>query len=55
MSLCLKVTADGRGSTLSLAYAETHPDSVAALIVRGIYLSRRSELDFTYKEGANRA
>ncbi len=27
---------------------------MAALIVRGIYLSRRSELDFTYKEGASR-
>ena len=30
------------GSTLSLSYAETHPDHVKALIVRGIFTMRRS-------------
>ncbi|GMK58274.1 hypothetical protein CspeluHIS016_0503060 [Cutaneotrichosporon spelunceum] len=41
------------GSALSLAYAQTHPDTVAALVIRGIYLSRQSELDFTYRDGAS--
>lgn len=34
------------GSTLALAYAETHPDRVAGLILRGIFLMRRSEIDW---------
>jgi proline iminopeptidase len=32
------------GSTLALAYAETHPDRVKALVLRGIFLCRRSEI-----------
>ena len=34
------------GSTLALAYAQTHPDRVAALVLRGIFLSRPSEIDW---------
>lgn len=34
------------GSTLALAYAETHPDRCKALILRGIFLCRRSEIDW---------
>lgn len=41
------------GSTLSLAYAETHPDRVKALIVRGIFCCRRKELLWFYQEGAS--
>ncbi|TXT10588.1 hypothetical protein VHUM_02093 [Vanrija humicola] len=41
------------GSTLALAYAETHPDRTAGLILRGVYLSRKSELDFSYQDGAS--
>lgn len=41
------------GSTLALAYAETHPRRVAALVLRGIFLLRRSELEWFYQEGAN--
>lgn len=41
------------GSTLSLAYAERHPERVTGLIVRGIFLFRRSELDWFYQEGAS--
>ncbi|KAG8891385.1 hypothetical protein FRB99_003634 [Tulasnella sp. 403] len=41
------------GSTLSLAYAQTHPDRVKALILRGIFTLRRSELDFFYQNGAS--
>ncbi len=41
------------GSTLSLAYAETHPDRVSGLILRGIFLTRRKELQWFYQSGAS--
>ena len=41
------------GSTLSLAYALTHTDRVLGLILRGIFLVRKSELDWFYQEGAS--
>ncbi|HEU5162146.1 MAG TPA: prolyl aminopeptidase, partial [Thermoanaerobaculia bacterium] len=41
------------GSTLGLAYAETHPDRCLGLILRGIFLLRRKELLWFYQEGAN--
>jgi proline iminopeptidase len=41
------------GSTLALAYAETHPDRCLGLILRGIFLLRRKELLWFYQEGAN--
>lgn len=41
------------GSTLALAYAETHPERVTALILRGIFLLRRKELLWFYQEGAS--
>lgn len=34
------------GSTLALAYAQAHPTSVRALVLRGIFLSRKSEIDW---------
>jgi proline iminopeptidase len=37
------------GSTLSLAYAETHPERCKALVLRGIFLLRRSELEWFYQ------
>jgi proline iminopeptidase len=43
-----------RGSTLSLAYAQTHPERVVALILRGIFLLRKSELRWFYQDGASR-
>lgn len=42
------------GSTLALVYAETHPDRVLGLILRGIFLCRRDEIDWFYQRGANR-
>lgn len=36
------------GSTLALAYAEKHTERVKALILRGIFTLRRSELQFFY-------
>ena len=41
------------GSTLALAYAERHPEAVRALILRGIFLLRASELRWFYQEGAS--
>ena len=42
------------GSTLSLAYAITHPDRVKGLVLRGIFLCRKQEIDWFYQEGASR-
>jgi proline iminopeptidase len=39
------------GSTLSLAYAETYPERVTELVLRGIFLFQQYELDWLYKEG----
>ncbi len=41
------------GSTLSLAYAETHPERVSGMILRGIFLLRRRELEWFYQEGCS--
>ncbi|PBL03527.1 proline iminopeptidase [Armillaria gallica] len=41
------------GSTLSLAYAQSHPDKVKSLVLRGIFTLRKSELKFFYQEGAS--
>jgi len=42
------------GSTLGLAYAETHPERCTGLILRGIFLSRKSEVLWTFGGGAQR-
>lgn len=39
------------GSTLALAYAQTHPERVTEIILRGIFLLRRAELDWFYQQG----
>ena len=41
------------GSTLGLAYAVTHPERVLGLILRGIFLCRRQEIDWFYQSGAS--
>ena len=41
------------GSTLALAYAETHPRRVSELVLRGIFLLRRKEIDWFYQWGAS--
>lgn len=41
------------GSTLALAYAETHPNRVKGLILRGIFLCRPSEIKWFYQFGAS--
>jgi proline iminopeptidase len=41
------------GSTLALAYAQTHPSRVTELVLRGIFTLRRKELLWFYQEGAS--
>ena len=41
------------GSTLALAYAQTHPTSVTELVLRGIFLLRRKEIQWFYQYGAS--
>ncbi|MGA1599711.1 MAG: prolyl aminopeptidase [bacterium] len=41
------------GSTLALAYAQTHPEQVSELILRGIFLLRKKEVRWFYQEGAS--
>ncbi len=41
------------GSTLSLAYAETHPERVLELVLRGIFLLRRAEIAWFYQDGCS--
>ncbi len=41
------------GSTLALAYAETHPAYVSHLIIRGIFLCREDEIQWFYQSGAH--
>ena len=41
------------GSSLGLAYAEAHPTRVSELVLRGIFLLRRAELEWFYQEGCS--
>lgn len=41
------------GSTLSLLYAEKYPERLLGLILRGIFLCRKSEIDWFYQHGAS--
>jgi len=41
------------GSTLALAYAQTHPERVRELILRGIFMLRRAELEWFYQDGCS--
>ncbi|WP_018867627.1 MULTISPECIES: prolyl aminopeptidase [unclassified Thioalkalivibrio] len=42
------------GSTLGLAYAETHPERVLGLVLRGIFLCRPQDIQWFYQSGADR-
>ena len=41
------------GSTLALAYSQTHPDRVSEMVLRGIFMLTQFELRWFYQEGAN--
>ena len=42
------------GSTLSLAYGVTHPERTLGLVLRGIFLVSREEIQWFYQSGASR-
>ncbi len=48
---CWQVFGGSWGSTLALAYAIQHPERVTELVLRGIFMVRKSELDWLYQEG----
>ncbi len=48
-----QVVGGSWGSTLALAYAQTHPERVTELVVRGIFTLRRSEVEWFYQRGAS--
>ncbi|HET6629859.1 MAG TPA: prolyl aminopeptidase [Woeseiaceae bacterium] len=41
------------GSTLALAYAETHPERVTELVLRGIFMLREKEIEWFYQRGVS--
>ena len=41
------------GATLGIAYAETYPERVSGLIVRGVFLGTQEEVEWLYQDGAN--
>ena len=41
------------GSTLALAYSQAHPDRATEIILRGIFMLRRKEIDWFYQHGAS--
>lgn len=41
------------GSTLAIAYAETHPERVSAMVLRGIFLLTQAELRWFYQDGCS--
>ena len=41
------------GSTLALAYSQSHPDRCKALVLRGIFLCRQKEITWFYQFGAH--
>ncbi len=41
------------GSTLALAYTQTHPTRVSQLVLRGIYMCTKPELDWFYQFGVS--
>jgi proline iminopeptidase len=41
------------GSTLALAYSQKHPDRVTEIVLRGIFMLRKKEIDWFYQHGAS--
>ena len=41
------------GAALAIAYAERYPDRVTEMVLRGIFLVRRSEIEWFYQDGAS--
>ena len=48
-----QVVGGSWGATLALAYAITHPKQVTELVLRGIFMIRKAEIDWFYQSGAS--
>ena len=48
------VTGSSWGSSLALAYAQSHPDRVRAMVLRSLWTLRQREMDWGYRDGASR-
>ncbi|MEM9206376.1 MAG: prolyl aminopeptidase [Pseudomonadota bacterium] len=48
-----QVVGGSWGSTLALAYAQRYPERVSELILRGVFLMRKEEIDWFYRHGCN--
>ena len=44
------VTGSSWGSTLALLYAETHPQAVAGLLLRSVFLARQADVAWLYQQ-----
>lgn len=42
------------GATLAVAYAETHPEKVLGMILRGVFLGRKQDIDWLYADGTRK-
>ncbi|TQV74719.1 prolyl aminopeptidase [Aliikangiella marina] len=42
------------GTTLALAYAQAHPDKTMGLILRGVFLGRKEDIDWLYSDGTRK-
>jgi proline iminopeptidase len=48
------VTGGSWGATLALAYAQAHPERIAALVLRAVFLGTSSEVEWAFIEGPKR-
>ncbi|OAY83004.1 Proline iminopeptidase [Ananas comosus] len=48
----MQVFGGSWGSTLALVYSQLHPEKVTGIILRGIFMLRKKELDWFYEGGA---
>ena len=48
---CWLIFGGSWGATLGLSYAQLYPDKVLAMILRGIFLGRKQDIDWVYAEG----
>ena len=48
------ISGGGWGATLGLAYAESFPDRVLGMILRGVFLGRQRDIDWIYADGTSR-
>ncbi len=51
--LAIQEAVGGNGWVFALAYLQTHPERATELVLRGIFLLRKQEIDWFYQRGAS--